>query len=71
MALSINDLDALDMALVSGELSVEIDGRKITYRSVSEIQKSRRFLGRKLAAQAGKRSNPLAGIVTAVDRGIR
>lgn len=38
MAITQAQLDALENALATGELSVEYDGRKITYRSISEIK---------------------------------
>lgn len=37
MALSHSDLDALDSAIASGTLSVEFDGRKVTYQSTSAL----------------------------------
>ena len=66
-----DDLAAINEAIASGELSVKIDGREITYRSVGELQKARRLICRALNRQAGRKSNPLAGIVTHIDRGIR
>ena len=37
MALSQTDLDALDSAIASGTLSVEFDGRKITYQNTAAL----------------------------------
>lgn len=37
MALSQSDLDALDSAIASGTLSVEFDGRKITYQTTAAL----------------------------------
>ncbi len=37
MALSQSDLNALDSAIASGALSVEFDGRKVTYQSTSAM----------------------------------
>jgi hypothetical protein len=37
MALSQSDLDALDSAIASGALSVEFDGRKVTYQSTAAM----------------------------------
>lgn len=37
MALSQSDLDALDSAIASGTLSVEFDGRKVTYQSTAAL----------------------------------
>jgi len=66
-----DDLDAINEAIASGELTVKIDGREVTYRSINELQKPRRLICRDLNRQAGRKSNPLAGMVTRVDRGIR
>ncbi|MFH0289525.1 phage head-tail joining protein [Vibrio owensii] len=71
MALTKDDLDALDEAIACGELTVKIDGREVTYRSIDELMKARRHVSRVLARQSGAVSNPLSGIVTRVDRGIR
>lgn len=37
MALSQSDLDALDSAIASGTLSVEFNGRKVTYQSTAAL----------------------------------
>ncbi|HHY0482737.1 phage head-tail joining protein [Vibrio parahaemolyticus] len=71
MALTKDDLDALDEAIACGELSVKIDGREIVYRSITELMRARRHVSRVIAQQSGFVSNPLGGIVTRVDRGIR
>ncbi|MGQ5525541.1 phage head-tail joining protein [Chitinimonas sp. PSY-7] len=49
MALSLSDLDNLDAAIATGELSVVINGRSITYRSVSELLKARSHVANVLA----------------------
>lgn len=42
MALTSSDLDAIDAAIASGELSVrDKDGRQITYRSMGELLQAR------------------------------
>lgn len=71
MALTKDDLDALDECIACGELTVKIDGREVTYRSIDDLMKSRRHVSRVLASKAGRVRNPLGGIVTRVDRGIR
>ncbi|EMJ7098674.1 hypothetical protein V7974_004717 [Vibrio parahaemolyticus] len=71
MALTQDDLNELDLAIASGELTVKIDGREVTYRSVDELLKARRHINALLKQQSGRTRNPLAGIVTRVDRGIR
>jgi hypothetical protein len=37
MAISQSDIDALDAAIVSGALSVEFDGRRITYQNTAQL----------------------------------
>jgi len=37
MALSQSDLDALDAAIARSELEVELEGRRVRYRSISEL----------------------------------
>lgn len=71
MAYTKDDLDIIDEAIASGELTVKIDGREVTYRSINDLLKARRHIVRIIGLQSGIRPNPLAGIVTRVDRGIR
>lgn len=40
MALQQSDLSALETALATGELTVEYDGKKVTFRSVDELLKA-------------------------------
>jgi hypothetical protein len=56
MALTNTQLEALDLAIASGTLSVEFDGRKMVYQSTDALIKAR---------------NHVAGIVngSAVNRG--
>jgi len=71
MAFTTDDLDALDEAIASGELTVKIDGREITYRSMNDLLKAKRHIMRSIARQNGMKSSPFAGHVAHVDRGIR
>lgn len=71
MALTQDDLNELDLAIASGELTVKIDGREITYRSIDDLLKARRHVSALISQQSGKSKNPLAGIKICVDRGIR
>lgn len=41
MAFTQSDIDALDRALASGELEVEVSGQRIKYRTVAEIMAAR------------------------------
>jgi ABC-type cobalamin transport system ATPase subunit len=52
MALSQSDLDALDAAIASSELEVQLDGRRVRYRSLDELLKARAHVAQVLAASA-------------------
>ena len=52
MALSQTDLDNLEAALASGELSVEYEGRRVTFRSVDDLSRSIAYVKNALAAAA-------------------
>jgi hypothetical protein len=41
MAFSQTDLDAIDAAIASGELTVKSNGREVTYRSMDDLLKAR------------------------------
>lgn len=41
MAFTQTDLDAIDAAIASGELTVKSNGREVTYRSMSDLLKAR------------------------------
>ncbi|MCC3798252.1 phage head-tail joining protein [Vibrio parahaemolyticus] len=71
MAYTKDDLDALDEAIVTGELSVKIDGREVTYRSIKELTTARRLVLRALARQKGVRISAFSAVQTNIDRGIR
>jgi hypothetical protein len=55
MALSQSDLDALDAAIASAELTVTVDGKSVTYRSITELKRAREHVASVLAAQSGRR----------------
>jgi hypothetical protein len=52
MALSQTDLDRLETALASGRLTVEYDGRRVTYQSVTDLQAAIAYTKSVLAGQA-------------------
>lgn len=52
MALTQSDLDALDQAIATGELTVEHNGRRITYRSIAELKAARAHVAAQLSAAA-------------------
>lgn len=41
MAFTVTQLAAVEAALASGELTVEYDGKRVTYRNVSELRDAR------------------------------
>lgn len=49
MALTKADLDALDAAIATSELEVQVDGRKVRYRSIEELIKARNHVASVLA----------------------
>ena len=54
MAYSTADLQALDAAIASGELSVQVDGRRVQYRSIDELLRARSHVEQQItAATAG------------------
>jgi hypothetical protein len=50
MALTQTDLDALDAAIATAELEVQIDGRKVRYRSTDELIKARNHVAQVIAS---------------------
>lgn len=52
MALSQSDLDALDAAIASSELEVELDGRRVRYRSTVDLLAARQHVATVLSMSA-------------------
>lgn len=52
MPLSKTDLDNLDTAIASSELEVELDGRRVKYRSTSELLAARKHVAGVLKSAA-------------------
>lgn len=52
MAYTSTDLQRLDTAIAGGTLSIELAGRRITYRSMDELLKARAHVAAELAAIA-------------------
>lgn len=50
MALTKTDLDNLDTAIASSELEVQLEGRKVRYRSTDELLKARAHVANVLSA---------------------
>lgn len=55
MALTHKHLDALDAAIASGTLSVEFDGRRMTYQSTAALIAARDHVSRVVNASATNR----------------
>ena len=45
-------LNALDAAIASGELIIQYEGKRIEYRSITELMKARRFVADQLSGQS-------------------
>ena len=60
MAFTLSQLNALDSAIASGQLSVNYDGKSITYRSVVELMKARDVIRSELAASGQLSTGPLS-----------
>jgi hypothetical protein len=43
------DLTAVDAAIASGELTVEVEGKRVTYRSVAELMQARTMIVSEIA----------------------
>ena len=52
MAFTPQDLQAIDAAIASGEMTVSSNGREVTYRSQADLFKAREAISAALAAQA-------------------
>jgi len=50
MAFTKDDLDSIDRAIASGELSVTHNGRSVTYRSMTELLKARDRIANQISA---------------------
>jgi hypothetical protein len=57
MALTQTDLDALDKAIAGAELTVSVDGKSVTYRSMNELMRARTYVAGVIASAVGNRRN--------------
>ena len=60
MAFTLTQLSALEAAIASGQLSVNYDGKSMTYRSVGELLKARDIVRSELIAAGQLRAAPLS-----------
>lgn len=55
MAYTQTDLDAVKAAIASGELTVEHNGRKVTYRSMDDLLKAKAVIEAELVPVGNRR----------------
>ena len=58
MALTQTDLDALDAAIASGELTVRLADRLVTYRSIPELIQARSHVAKVVSGAIATRTAP-------------
>ncbi len=58
MAFTQEDLDAIDAALASGELRVQVGDQEITYRSFYELRDARQIVKQAIASESSGRLSP-------------
>ena len=68
MALSATDLATLDTAIASGALTVEIEGRRVTYRSIAELKEARKHVAEQIEQQKNQASAAAASDPAAFQR---
>lgn len=58
MAFTQTDLDNINTAIATGEMTVEFNGRRVTYRSMAELQQAKNHIQTELARTAQATSAP-------------
>lgn len=69
MAFTQTDLDAVNAAIASGELSVEVSGRRVTYRSMADLLQARSLIAGEVATAATGTSRAAYRYTFATQRG--
>lgn len=69
MALTNNELEALDLAIARGTLSVEFEGRKHVYQSTEALLKARDHVARVINSSAQNRGPRVFGFRFTTSRG--
>lgn len=69
MAFTQTDLDAIDAAIASGELTVKSNGREVTYRSMDDLLKARSTIQAGIAASSTGRNGGSFRYTFATHRG--
>ena len=49
MAFTQTDLDNINAAIATGEMTVEVNGRRVTYRSIADLERARSIIQGDLA----------------------
>lgn len=57
MAFTTTDLSNIEAAIATGELTVEVDGRRVTYRSMDDLLKARSAIQAALVAAGATSSS--------------
>ncbi len=68
MALTQQNLEQLDLAIASGELSVSFNGRLVTYQSMDALLKARDHVARLLRRQTAPRAPTFGGMSYSLSR---
>lgn len=58
MAFTQTDLDNINAAIATGEMTVEFNGRRVTYRTMGELQAAKTHIQSELARAAQATSTP-------------
>lgn len=61
MAFTQTDLDNINNAIASGELTVEVNGKRVTYRSMDDLMKARKMIKDDMASAAAPASSVRRG----------
>lgn len=68
MAYTQTDLDAIDDLISAGEGDVSINGKRVVYRTLSDLLKIRSLIERDIAAETGSR--PVRSVRILVGKGV-
>jgi len=66
MAFTQTDLAAIESALATGELTVEVAGRRVTYQSADDLRKRRDIIRGELQAAGAVSASPRVSYVTRI-----
>lgn len=58
MAFTQTDLDNINTAIATGEMTVEFNGRRVTYRSMDELERAKKHIEGEIARAAQPTSAP-------------